>query len=478
MPGLALTGAWLLWSYAPMIRALFILLCFLVLIPGISAVAQTPANPDAPAPAPAPPAPPPPAGISADQARTALDVLNDPAKRAAFAATLGAIVKAQPTQAGAPAAQGKSAGPAVPETKVEGISIPLAPDSLGAQVLVSASQFVNKIGDEALDALDTVQSLPLLYGWAVVMATNPVARDLLADVAWRAALALACAAAVEYALRWALRRPIRKLEALAPAKAPDEPDEAAAPPPEEEGEAVARAEAGDIEAPIADRPKPSAWVFLRRVPLVIGRLLLELVPVMAIAVTGHLFAASGLGGQTVSRLIILAVIDSYAVCEAILSVTRMLLSPGASRLRLFHLRDDTAAYLMRWTRRLVLIAVFGYAIGEVGLLLGLSDVSHDLLQKSVGTGAAHLPGRDHRAEAAGRAPMAARARRGDRSDRQGAQPSGGDLALDRPVRGGLGLACLRGRVAAWLCRGAALLHRHRAGAHRRPHHAAGSARRG
>jgi small-conductance mechanosensitive channel len=381
MPGLALTGAWLLWSYAPMIRALFILLCFLVLIPGISAVAQTPANPDAPAPAP--PAPPPPAGISADQARTALDVLNDPAKRAAFAATLGAIVKAQPTQAGAPAAQGKSAGPAVPETKVEGISIPLAPDSLGAQVLVSASQFVNKIGDEALDALDTVQSLPLLYGWAVVMATNPVARDLLADVAWRAALALACAAAVEYALRWALRRPIRKLEALAPAKAPDEPDEAAAPPPEEEGEAVARAEAGDIEAPIADRPKPSAWVFLRRVPLVIGRLLLELVPVMAIAVTGHLFAASGLGGQTVSRLIILAVIDSYAVCEAILSVTRMLLSPGASRLRLFHLRDDTAAYLMRWTRRLVLIAVFGYAIGEVGLLLGLSDVSHDLLQKSV-----------------------------------------------------------------------------------------------
>ena len=30
---------------------------------------------------------------------------------------------------------------------------------------------------------------------------------------------------------------------------------------------------------------------------------------------------------------------------------------------------------MRWTRRLVVIAVFGYAIGEVGLLLGLSDVA-------------------------------------------------------------------------------------------------------
>jgi small-conductance mechanosensitive channel len=382
---LALTPPPLSWSYGPMTRAIVFIFFFLAVLPGLPAVAQAPAHQDSP-PAPAAPAPSAPTpAISAEQARAALDVLNDPAKRAAFAATLGAIVKAQPAQPGAPAASGKTAEPAPPETKLEGISIPLAPDSLGAQVLVSASQFVNKLGDEALDALDTVQSLPLLYGWAVVMATNPVARDLLADVGWRAALALACAAAVEYALRRALRRPIRKLEALAPAKTPDEPDEPAAPPPEEEEtEAVARAEAGDIEAPVADRRKPSAWVFLRRVPLVTGRLLLELVPVLSIAVTGHLFAASSLGGQTVSRLIILAVIDSYAVCEAILSVTRMLLSPGASRLRLFHLRDDTAAYLMRWTRRLVLIAVFGYAIGEVGLLLGLSDVSHDLLQKSVG----------------------------------------------------------------------------------------------
>nr|WP_294521930.1 mechanosensitive ion channel domain-containing protein [uncultured Rhodopila sp.] len=366
-----------------MTRAVAILICFLLASLAVPAPAQTPAHQDAPASPPpaAAPAPPAPSGISADQARAALDVLNDPAKRAAFAATLGAIVKAQPAQPGAPAAQGQ---PAAPETKAEGISIPLAPDSLGAQVLVSASQFVNKLGDEALDALDTVQSLPLLYGWAVVMATNPVARDLLADVAWRAALALAFAAAVQYALRRAMRRPIRKLEALAPAKTAEEPDEPAASELPEEAEAVARAEAGDIEAPIADRRRPSAWVFLRRVPLVVGRLLLELVPVLAIAVTGHLFAASGLGGQTVSRLIILAVIDSYAVSAAILSVTRMLLSPGSSRLRLFHVRDDTAAYLTRWTRRLVLIAVFGYAIGEVGLLLGLSDVAHDLLQKSVG----------------------------------------------------------------------------------------------
>jgi moderate conductance mechanosensitive channel len=82
--------------------------------------------------------------------------------------------------------------------------------------------------------------------------------------------------------------------------------------------------------------------------------------------------------------VMLAVVDAYAVCAALLSVAHMLLSPRASRLRLFHLPDTLAAYLMRWTRRLVIIAVFGYAIAEVGLLLGLSDVAHEGLQKATG----------------------------------------------------------------------------------------------
>src|ERR1700712_309305 len=87
--------------------------------------------------------------ISSDQARAALDVLNDPAKRAAFTATLNAIVKAQPHAAATtlappspPAADVAPASPAPTETTVQGLTIPLAPDSLGAQVLLSASAFV------------------------------------------------------------------------------------------------------------------------------------------------------------------------------------------------------------------------------------------------------------------------------------------------------------------------------------------------
>jgi small-conductance mechanosensitive channel len=337
-------------------------------------------------PASSPAAPP---AISTEQARVALDVLNDPAKRAAFAATLGAIVNAQPATS-VPAVPSPSAQPKPSSaiTTVEGLKIPLAPNSLGAQILLSASDFVGRLGNRSMDALDTVQSLPLLYGWVVMMATNYTARTLLADVVWRVALVVACAAAVEYGLRLAMRRPIRSLEGLAPSRSdPDEPAPEAEP---DESDAEAEpdedtvAGADGIEASIPQRRRPSAWNLLKRVPLVVARLLLELVPVLGIALIGHLIAASSLGGQTGSRLVILAVVDAYVICAALLCVARMLLSPEASRLRLFYLRDTTAAYLMRWSRRLILIAVCGYAIGEVGLLLGLSDIAHEALQKGVG----------------------------------------------------------------------------------------------
>ncbi|WP_428487186.1 mechanosensitive ion channel domain-containing protein [Rhodopila sp.] len=343
--------------------------------------------------------------ISAEQARAALDVLNDPAKRASFAATLGAIVKVQSanTQSGGAAAATATtaSGTAHPatappiQTTVEGLTLPLAPDSLGAQVLVSASTFVNQLGTEAKDALDAVQSLPLLYGWAEMMATNPMAQHILVDVSWRLAIALACAAAVEFGLRRAMRRPIRALEATAPATRQTEheanPDDALTedmpedmPDDDTPDEGVAAAEAGEVEPPPVTRPRPSAWILLRRVPVVLARLLLELIPVLGLLLVGHLVAGSSIGGNSVIRMGILAVIDSYAISMAILCVVRMLLSPGEARLRLFHLSDGTASYLMRWTRWLVLIAVLGYAVGELGLLLGLSQVAHDLLEKTVG----------------------------------------------------------------------------------------------
>ena len=399
-------------------RALLIGLLLLLLVP-CRVLAQPPAASPALTPA---------------QARAALDVLNDPKKRAEVTTTLEAIAKAQPAPA-APAPAAAAANPAAAPAPT-GLPIPLAPDSLGAQVLVGAESFLNRISTDAANATHAMQSLPLLWGWIVVMATTSWARDILLDVAWRAAVALLCGLAAEFALRFLLRRPVAALEALAPPAGPSaavgtaagtapvedsgaEQDEAQhdeaehdgakhggtgsdeQEPSEEEAEeeedagpaygpqpppdnAVARAEAGDIEPPVRHRRALPAEVLLRRVPLVLARLLLDLVPVLGFLVAGHLVTASDIGGQASARLVMLAVVDSYALCIALLSVARMLLSPGASRLRLFRLPDTLATYLMRWTRRLIIIGVVGYVIGEVGLLLGLSDVAHEGLQKATG----------------------------------------------------------------------------------------------
>ena len=61
--------------------------------------------------------------------------------------------------------------------------------------------------------------------------------------------------------------------------------------------AVARAEAGDTEPPVRHRRRLPAWVLLRRVPLVLARLVLDLIPVLGFVVVGHLVAGSSIGGQ-------------------------------------------------------------------------------------------------------------------------------------------------------------------------------------
>ena len=353
---------------------LFFVLCLIGLGSVAAPAAEPPAGPRPAVPGAAGPA----AAISPDQARQALEVLNDPAKRAQFTATLEAIAKAQPapTASPAPASGTDAPSPApaagsAPPAPASADNAGLAPNGLGAVVLVHGSEFLNQIAGESLKALETVRSVPLLWNWLIVMATNPWALGILLDAGWRLALVLAVVIAVAWAVRRAVRRPVLALARQAPNGGAQ---------PDESGEA--RAEHGETEAP--RRRRIAMLVLLRRVPLVIARLGLELLPVLGILLIGHFLAATPLGGDTIPRLVLLAVIDAYALSAAILCIARMMFSPREPRLRLLHISDEQAGYGMRWTRRVVAVAVFGYAIAEVGLLLGLSDEAHDALLKAVG----------------------------------------------------------------------------------------------
>ncbi len=317
---------------------------------------------------------PPALGITPEQARQALDVLNDPAKRAEVVNTLETVVKAEgaPPKAAAPApaTPGPKATPPAPSATPASTTskVTVEPGSLGAAVLMGANGFAGWISAQAIRAVQAVRGFPLLWLWLVVMATNPLAQTLLREAVWRVAIAFGCGLAVEWGVRLLLRHPVQVLEGrsagVEPALSQDEPETA-----------EALAEQGETE-PSRHR-HIAALTLLRRLPLVLLRFALDLLPVLGFAIAGHIVAATAVGGSDQTRLIIVGMVDAYVICSAIVCVARMMLSPQAQRLRLARISDATALWATNWIRRIAVVAVFGYAIAQVGQFLGMSVSAHD-----------------------------------------------------------------------------------------------------
>jgi small-conductance mechanosensitive channel len=346
---------------APM-RALALILMLLAWTP--LAQAQTPTKPAAPAAVTLTPA----------QAQGVLDVLQDDKKRQAFVSVLENMVRAIPAAAPAPA-------PSKPgEVQIE-------PNALGARLLVQATDGVQHLAGQFGAAAEAVNDTPLLWYWVVGIADDPTASGRIVGTLWRLLAVLACAGAVEWLVKWALRRPLRALEARAPADE-IEPAEISQPNAEvksllAEGET---AEAKQVHEAAKARGQrfSAAWKALRRLPLVLVDLLLNLLPVAAFAALGNALLGTPLGDSTNTRLVVIAMVNAYVLCRAIMCGVRMLVGPRTPRLRLIQCEDDTALYVERWMRRLAGVTVFGFAVAEVGLVFGLYATAHDVLLKLIG----------------------------------------------------------------------------------------------
>jgi small-conductance mechanosensitive channel len=266
--------------------------------------------------------------LTAAQAQQALDVLQDPEKREQLISVLQAVAKAAPAASPAPAATTKPA-------------VTLKPHSLGAQLLVALSTSSAQLAGEAAATLQTMNNLPALWRWFLELETDPQASASLFVAAGWLALVVGCGLLVELFSLWALRRPRAAL--------------------------VARLPDGDGEQ----------TRLLRILPYALTHFMLELVPVAAFAATGNLLSGIVAGGNEETRLVVVAVVNAYAVTRAAMCVGRMLLSPDDRRLRLWRLSDAAARFAIVWLRRLIVIAIFGDAIVEVALLLGLDQSAHD-----------------------------------------------------------------------------------------------------
>lgn len=284
--------------------------------------------------------------LSPDQAKRALETLSDDKKRAEMIDLLRAIATATPQ-------------PAEPEKKP---AIPLTADSLGAQLLLTVSEQVGEISREVADVARTLTHYRAFYWWFLRTVHDPAAYQELLDIAWKLALVFACAFAAEWLAYRLIQRPVAFLEARVPqaAQAPAQTLALADPP----------SSTADIAAPAQQRRRLSlarTWQSLLRLPFVLGRLMLELLPVLVFIGMSTMLLGTAIGDNMTARLVILAVVNAYALSRVMICVVRALAGPYG----LFRIRAETAAYLEIWARRIIAVAVTGIAFANVALLLGL-----------------------------------------------------------------------------------------------------------
>ncbi|HKD75686.1 MAG TPA: hypothetical protein VKB76_09335, partial [Ktedonobacterales bacterium] len=124
-----------------------------------------------------------------------------------------------------------------------------------------------------------------------------------------------------------------------------------------------------------------AYQSIVRVPFVLARLALDLLPVVGFAAVGTMLLGTQLGNDATPRLVILAIVHAYALRRSAICVARTAVS--SSPLSLLIVSGETAAYIEIWVRRIVTVGVFGIAIANVALLLGLYGGGYEALVRLV-----------------------------------------------------------------------------------------------
>ena len=124
----------------------------------------------------------------------------------------------------------------------------------------------------------------------------------------------------------------------------------------------------------------SLWT---KVPLLVLRLLIDLLPMAAFAIAGYGVLSVSDAPRAV-RLASLTILNASLIVQGVLALSNFLLSPSTANLRLVTVSDETANYLTIWVRRIVLVAVYGYFIAQALLVLGVPHQAYAALLKLVG----------------------------------------------------------------------------------------------
>jgi small-conductance mechanosensitive channel len=289
------------------------------------------------APALAQQAQPAPPSAAPPELQRLIEVLRDDARRAEL---LRALEAAQARPAGGPAAAPAAETPAEAPAAAPEQTL-LAPNTLGAQLLTGAQQRLKALSESFVAAAQAATDLQGVALWVASVARNEVIQGRVKDAAWKLALVFGLGLLAEWLATRALRRPADRLDALAP-------------------------EPGNV------------WSWMRRIPLVLARLVLDLVPVASFAIISY-----GMIGlvqpRPTTELVLLTANNAYMALRAVMALSRVLFSPASTHLRLVQVSDETAAYITIWVRRIAVVGITGYAVAEAGLLFGMPWSAYDAI---------------------------------------------------------------------------------------------------
>ena len=279
--------------------------------------------------------------VTPAQASRTLAILQDDKKRAELEQTLNAIAQATQTDAAAtPAAQAKK----------DEVPAALAQNGLLAQLFAGIGQRLDSVMSWLRVSARTALSVGSVSQWWHNAVSTPEQREALLDATWKIAVILAAALLAEWLLRRALTRPRNQVLRSA----------------------ANRRTAGRYEN------------LLRRLPLALIYCVLKLLPLLAfLGASSVLLNALG-GPPALFYETTLLLINAYATTRITLGIVQLMVSPDEQSLRLMPVSDTTATYLRTWSRRIVIVAVFGSAFAEIAADIGATHDVHTVLSQLVG----------------------------------------------------------------------------------------------
>ncbi|HHL4079827.1 mechanosensitive ion channel family protein [Burkholderia sola] len=321
--------------------------------------------------------------LTPQEARQALNVLENPRERAQVETTLRAI-----------AAVGALSAPAVPASAApaaSGASAAAAPAALTSNGLASmlvrqGSRWAAQIGHALQESLRSLLDIGSVGSW---WHDTLVRADERANLIRTLGILLAVllpALVVEWLAKRLLRRALAAVAArrAVPESAASDGDHApppdASPPPD-----AAAADTADT-APSPSQSQGHArrhTTLLHRMPRALVSLALRAVPLLVFVGVASLTMSLLVEADTPIESALEALIDTYVICRLVTIVSRLFFQPDARQLRLLHISDAWAAFAQRSIARIVIVVGACTAAVEIAANFGLTEAGHVALLKAV-----------------------------------------------------------------------------------------------